>query len=111
MVLIDSLNVLRGAWVDVIELHNSLQGFHLRLVDPQVLLVSIAFPAYQVLKFPSEHAAVQDGLHFVFLIAFIINEHWSGRVLELHPEMGSLEAPSSLTTLNTWWRWDMDWGS
>jgi hypothetical protein len=34
MVLIDSLNVLKGAWVDAIELHNSLQGFHIHLVNP-----------------------------------------------------------------------------
>ena len=84
MVLIDSLNVPRGAWVDVIELCNSLWGFHICLVDPQMLLVSMTFPAYQVLKFPLEHAAVQDGLHFVFLIAFVIDEHqgwWGSRVM------------------------------
>jgi hypothetical protein len=33
MVLMDSLNVLRGIWVDAIELHNSLQGFHICLID------------------------------------------------------------------------------
>jgi hypothetical protein len=75
VVVVDSSNVSRGIWVDVIELHNSLQSFHIHLVDPQVLLISITFSVYQVLRFSLEYVAVQDGLHFIFLIAFIINEH------------------------------------
>ena len=58
MALVDSSNVPRGAWVGAIELCNGLWGFHVHLVDPQVLLISVAFPMYQVLEFSSKHVAV-----------------------------------------------------
>jgi len=95
------MNVMWGYQVLNMEVCYLLQGvIDIFQVFPGVMFHLITFPLDQVLEFLSEHSAIQNFLHYIFL--FAINKFWQRGWILTSPRNGVLRGWGQLYNVEDW---------